>query len=263
MLPHRPFGTSLRLTGRAKVVYRRCALANKPDFAVSVPVRNRGWLVFQLVATLGVLAFLPGNALKVVVLLGLWVATFAPLTRRELAVFGVVCTAFSVMDAMAVRAGVFAFTTPDVLSLPLWEFFMWGFYVLHVVRMLDGPVPGGSPYRVATLAVVFAVPFMTIVDQDALFIVSAAALGVVLWAFHEREDWLYLGYMVLMGAAFEYMGVLSGLWRYPADPPGGVPLWFITMWGGVGLFTRRLVLPLLRPGTVRIVSSPAANEPNR
>ena len=32
----------------------------------------------------------------------------------------------------------------------------------------------------------------------------------------------------------------------PGDPPGGVPLWFITLWGGVGLFLWRLALPLLR-----------------
>jgi len=39
--------------------------------------------------------------------------------------------------------------------------------------------------------------------------------------------------------------VHSGQWGYPGNPPGGVPLWFITMWGGIGLFMRRLIVPIL------------------
>jgi hypothetical protein len=64
--------------------------------------------------------------------------------------------------------------------------------------------------------------------------------------FHEKLDLAYAGYMILVGALIEYTGVWSAQWGYPGSPPGGVPLWFITMWGGVGLFTRRLVLPILR-----------------
>jgi hypothetical protein len=34
-------------------------------------------------------------------------------------------------------------------------------------------------------------------------------------------------------------------WHYPGQPWGGVPLWLFTLWAGFGLFTRRLILPLL------------------
>jgi hypothetical protein len=51
--------------------------------------------------------------------------------------------------------------------------------------------------------------------------------------------------MVLLGAVVEYTGVNAGQWSYPGDVPGGVPLWFATMWGGIGLFFRRLILPLV------------------
>jgi hypothetical protein len=63
--------------------------------------------------------------------------------------------------------------------------------------------------------------------------------------FHDVHDLAYAGYMILLGAAVEYAGVYAGLWSYPGDPSGGVPLWFITMWGGVGLFLRRLALPIV------------------
>ena len=40
---------------------------------------------------------------------------------------------------------------------------------------------------------------------------------------------------------------------HPNDPPGGVALWFIPMWGGIALALRRLVLPLVASGTVKSV----------
>jgi hypothetical protein len=128
----------------------------------------------------------------------------------------------------------------------VWEFFMWGFYVLHLIRMVDGPAPAGKPWLPLGLAIAFAIPFSTIADAQLLLLATAIILGVALAFFHERLDLAYTGYMILVGALIEYTGVWSGQWGYPGDPPGGVPLWFVTMWGGVGLFTRRLVLPILR-----------------
>ena len=62
-----------------------------------------------------------------------------------------------------------------------------------------------------------------------------------------RLDLAYAGHMVVLGALVEYTGVHAGQWFYPIDVPGGVPPWFVTMWGGIGLFFRRLVLPWLSP----------------
>lgn len=75
--------------------------------------------------------------------------------------------------------------------------------------------------------------------------VSAALLAVCLALFNQRMDFAYAGYMAALGALFEYVGVWTDQWHYPGLPIGGVPVWFVTMWGGVGLFTRRLILPSL------------------
>ena len=145
---------------------------------------------------------------------------------------------------MAVRQGAFRFSHADFAGLPIWEFFMWGFLILHMLRTLGGPAPLPRLPLVLPFAVLFAVPFATIVDPSTLLAVSGAILVLALLFFHERRDIHYVAYAVLLGAAFEYVGVWSDQWRYPANPAGGVELWFITMWGGIGLFTRRLVLPL-------------------
>lgn len=203
-------------------------------------------LLIQFVASLAVLAWVPGNLLKAAVLVAIWAATFWPLSVRELVGYLLVSGLFAAMDIGAVRQGVFQFSNPDVLGLPFWEFGMWGFYVLHTTRMLNGPAPHQSMLLTLALAALLAVPFMTVVDPGLLLAASAAALLTALAFFHEKSDLAYLGYMALIGAAVEYAGILSNQWSYPAQPAGGVPLWFITMWGGVGLFARRLVLPLLR-----------------
>jgi hypothetical protein len=150
------------------------------------------------------------------------------------------------MDILAVRQGVFRFWHPDLAGLPIWEYFMWGFYVIHVLRMLDGPSPSGSLWLVLILGILFALPFSLLADPVSLLSASGVALALALFFFHGRWDLLYVGYTLIVGAAVEYTGVWSGQWGYPADPAGGVPLWFVTMWAGIGLFIRRLALPMLK-----------------
>jgi hypothetical protein len=175
----------------------------------------------------------------------LWAATFARLSRSEFVAFFAVSTLFAVMNVGALQQGVFYFASPDILGMPFYEFVMWGFYVLHLIRMVDGPAPEDRMWIALALAFAFAVPFSTVPSPQMLLLATGIVLVISLGFFHDRLDFAYTGYMILVGALVEYTGVWSGQWGYPGDPPGGVPLWFVTMWGGVGLFTRRLVVPLL------------------
>lgn len=206
---------------------------------------KRAILLLQFAATLLVLAFVPGNVAKAIVFLILWGASFGRVTRAEAVLFGAACCFFTIMNALSLQQGIFVFSRPDFLGMPVYEVFMWGFYLLHTRRMVGGPAPQGREAVAWVLAVLYAVAFGTIPDQGVLLVVTAALLIVALGFFHERLDFAYMGYMILLGAAIEYTGVLAGEWYYPGDPAGGVPPWFITLWGGVGLFLRRLVLPIV------------------
>ncbi len=203
----------------------------------------------QVAATLGALALPIGNLGKLAAFAAIWTVTFRRASFRELVCYAAICTLFSVMDIMAVHKGVFRFADPDVAGLPFWEFFMWGFLVLHVLRTVGGPPPAPRLRLVVPLAVLFAAPFSTIADPTLLLAVSATLLAIALVFLHDRWDIRYLGYAILLGAAFEYVGVWSGQWEYPRHPIGGVEPWFVTMWGGIGLFARRLILPLLSKST--------------
>lgn len=202
--------------------------------------------VLQIPATLAILAWVPGNLAKLAALLLLWAATFRRLSPREAAVYLGVCAFFTAMNAISLQQGIFAFTAPDVWGMPVYELFMWGFYLLHLTRVLGGPAPGGPRPVAWGLALFYAAAFATISDANLLLRVTAVLLAFNLFVFHERMDLAYSAYLILLGAGIEYTGVHSGQWSYPGNPPGGVPLWFITLWGGVGLFTRRLILPILQ-----------------
>lgn len=192
-----------------------------------------------------IVAFVPTNPGKLAALLLVWALTFGRLSKVETIFYVCVCLFFTVMNAASLRQGIFAFAHPDVLRMPVWELFMWGFYLLHTRRLLNGPAPAGKRATVWTLALLYSAAFATIQDGHTLLTVTAVLLAVALVFFHEPGDLAYAGYMVLLGALIEYTGVHSGQWGYPGHPPGGVPLWFITMWGGIGLFMRRLIVPIL------------------
>ena len=187
---------------------------------------------------------MPTNFGKLVALLLVWLITFRRLSGAEIAMYGGACLFFTAMNAASLKQGIFSFSRPDFLGMPVYEFFMWGFYLLHTKRMLGGVSP--QKHREAwVLAVAYAFAFGVIPDQHLLLAVTASLLLIGVALFHEPLDLGYVGYMVLLGAAVEYTGVWSGQWMYPGQPLGGVPLWFITLWGGVGLFLRRIVLPIV------------------
>lgn len=218
-----------------------------PSSGVAMPASARSWrqAVLQVAVTLVVLAWVPGTVTKTVVLLGLWALLFLPLRRAEVFMAVGVCVFFFGMNASALKQGIFQFREPDVMGMPVWELVMWGFYLLHVYR-LWGDAQRDTPGRTRLawgLGLVFAACFSAITDQTVLFAATAVVLAVSLAVFHDRLDLAYAGHMVVLGALVEYVGVHAGQWFYPIDIPGGVPPWFATMWGGIGLFFRRLVLP--------------------
>lgn len=215
-------------------------------FGPDVNSFQRVILAVQLLATAAVLAWVPSNAAKLAIMLLVWAIGFGRITRAELILMVGINVIFIAMDIATLNQGAFRFTAPNLLGLPYYEFLMWGFYVLNTIRFLGAKPPQGSVALAVGLVVLFALPFSLIQDYRLLFLASATVLASGLGFFHERRDIAFVGYMIAIGAIIEYAGVWSGQWSYSGPTLGGVPLWFVTMWGGVGLFVHRLALPLIR-----------------
>jgi hypothetical protein len=204
--------------------------------------RSRYWLIAQLAGVLVILAWMPTNLGKTLALAALWAVTFGRLSRYEIIIYCLVCP-LAVMDILAIQNGIFVFERPDFFGMPLYEFFLWGFYIVHTNRMFPGSVPKNHPF-VWILALAFSSSFLFPLPSNLLLFIASGVLILTLILFHEPLDLAFCGYLILWGALFEYTGVWSHEWSYPGNPPGGVPLWFIPMWGGIGFFCRRLMLPI-------------------
>lgn len=201
-------------------------------------------LLLQLAATAAVLGLLPENFFKLVTMLVVWVISFRRISSRELMIVVGVNVLFSLMDLGALHSGVFRFRHPDLRGLPIYEYFMWGFYTLHALRFIDRMPQTPRLTLSLVLAALFAVPFVTVTHPVMLFWTSSIVLIASLALLREPVDFAYTCYLIAVGCIIEYVGVWTGQWTYPGSPPGGVALWFIPMWGGVGLFIGRLLAPL-------------------
>jgi hypothetical protein len=203
-------------------------------------------LLCQLLTTIAVLGWVPGNSAKLLIMVVVWSLGFQRLAAAELLMMVGVNVLFALINSAALARGVFRFDHPDFLGMPVYEYVMWGYYTLHTIRLLGGKPSRGRFIVSAAAAVGFVLPFATIADPALLLLTSATLLAVCLALFHQWMDLFYGGYMAAVGALVEYVGVQTGQWHYPGQHYAGVPLWFLTMWAGVGLFTRRLLLPVLR-----------------
>ena len=218
-----------------------------------LPYVNRnqhfGWrrfgLLCQLTATVVVLGWIPGNTTKLIAMTVIWAAGFGRIAATEFLMMAGVNLLFAVMNAAALARGIFRFDHPDFFGMPLYEYLMWGFYTLHTIRFLGGEPPRGQRIAALAAAVAFALPFATIADPAYLLLTSTAVLSACFVLFHQRMDLAYAAYMAVLGALIECVGVSTGQWHYPGQPDGNIPLWFLTMWAGVGLLTRQLLLPLI------------------
>ena len=208
--------------------------------------RARLVLLAQLLATVGALGWIPGNPAKLITMLVIWGLGFGRIQVAELQAMAAVNLLFVLVNSAALRRGIFVFDHPDFLRMPVYEYLMWGFYTLHTIRLLNGAAPPGPLIAASAAAAAAALPFALVADPTLLLAASGLVLAGCIALFHEPMDLAYAAYMIALGALIEYVGVGTGQWHYPGQHFGGVPLWFLPMWAGVGLFTRRLTLPLLR-----------------
>ena len=200
--------------------------------------------VWALGGTVAAFALIPGNGTKLAAMAALWAWSLLPLRRGELLLMLTADVIFTLNDALAVRAGAFRFLHPDILGVPVWECFVWGYYLVEAQRSSEeNPASGWDP-ACAWLGLPFAASF-ALPSQAAVLGASAGCVAAMLWRWHSRRDLRNAAFMVGLGAVVEHAGVWSGQWAYPAPYPTGVAPWFVFLFAGVGLLNGRIA-PALR-----------------
>lgn len=197
-------------------------------------------LIMQLLLTLFILAFIQNNFYKVSLLLPLWWISFGGLTRKEFLAYLCINIFFVISDIGAIQNGFFKFTNPDFLGLPVWEFFMWGFYLIHTHRLFPAKVPKSLDLKLLMLAIIFSQLFAIIHDRELLLISTSGILLLSLIFYHDKEDIFYCFYLMAVGVATEYVGIRFNLWSYPERDYNSAWLQFVIMWGAAGLYFRHI-----------------------
>lgn len=203
--------------------------------------------LIQFSGTLVILYSFQSNIEKTVGLLIWWYFTFKPIAKKELVLFFSMNIIFSTLDYISLSRGLFTFSNPDIGPLPYFEFFMWGFYVLNTYRQMASTViiPNKVNFKIVFLNILFMMPFVFIINYDLLSLFSFLILLFIVLFIGTIDDLKFIAYFLFIGTAIEYFGVWNHIWYYQKNFMGEVPFWYLSLWGGVGFFSRRIVLPIL------------------
>ena len=203
--------------------------------------------IVALFLTFVVVMLFDNSLLILSVLLLLWGLFYFPLSVGETVAFILAATFFLLQNYAVLKTGGFAFTKKEILLMPYYEPFLWGFYYLNIRRFFsekatDIPTLGLKNFT-ALLATGMAFSLFSGSSQS-LFLATLLSTTIVLILFHTSLDLAYGAYALGMGLAVELVGVSAGLWSYPSSDFMGIPAWFATMWISVGVLGRRFLFPL-------------------
>lgn len=203
--------------------------------------------VLALLATLALIGSLNRSLYAAALLLPLWFLIYRPLSRLEIISFLIAAVFFAIQDYSMGRSGGSHFKQPDILLMPWYELFLWGFYYINMKRF-TGEEDNGvvldrrSIFGFLVTAVVF--PLFSW-SSRLLLLTTIGSTAILFIMFHDLIDLYFAAYALGLGFAVELFGVSSGLWSYPPQPEFlGIPYWCATMWISAGILGRRFLFPL-------------------
>lgn len=225
--------------------------------------------LLRLVITCWIIGFVPGihwNTVKTMCLFLWWSFSFQFNIRMYELCF---CMCFNLLfialNYNALSKGLFQFKSNDFFLQPLYECFMWGFYVLHAMRCLGDEPPelkqGEEWQEVGVVGLSwlsFGLLFGVCENKWILSWVSLFLVVICLCMLHSgiQKDLQFILFFIGTGFCVEWTGLWCGEWKYPENQlisnkfignkeKFQIPLWFIGMWGGIGFFLYRGALPLM------------------
>ena len=203
-------------------------------------------ILIGFVLTIASLHFVPQTLLTLTILLIFWGMLFWPWTKIEQLCFAVASAFFLGQNYSVLAAGGFTFKNQDILLMPSYEPFLWGFYFLSLKRFIDDPATPTRVDKKAILGLILTAACFSIFAKNSTLLLygTIVSTGILFCMFHERYDLQYALTALGLGFIVEIFGVHTGLWTYPKPDMLGLPFWFATMWCSVGLLGRRFLIPL-------------------
>jgi hypothetical protein len=158
---------------------------------------------------------------------------------------GIAAVFFLCQNYVCLKAGIFEFKNKDILLMPIYEPFLWGFYFTAMTRFISVR-KRSFPFEKKSLVGLLAtsIAFSVFSRTPYLFLATLLSTLFLFALFHTRTDIYYAACGLSLGFIIELFGVFAGLWSYPAPDFLGIPYWFATMWISAGLLGCRFLVPL-------------------
>ena len=195
------------------------------------------------------------NAIKLLVVLATFYVVFGKLTKEEVYLFIGVNLFFTFMNYMSIVNGIFAFTSPNLIGLPWYEFCMWGVYVMHLKRVTEiFFYKEFVCYQVNIVDFVcvglVVLVFSACKDKSA---VTIFPLIINMFYLYQKKSKLLVSnylYFIVIGGILELAGTNGGQWSYPKPDFYGVPFWYVNVFGSFAIY-----FPLVYKGLIIILNT--------
>lgn len=218
-----------------------------------MPHNQRIKSVISIVVTISLIYYFDNTLITLLILLPFWYFIFRPWNKIEITIFVVASIFFFGQNYAVLKTGGFAFKHKDILLMPYYEPFLWGFYYLNIKRFISEGAEAVTFDKKSIFGLFITALAFSIFSKNSntLFIATLLSTGVLFIMFHEQFDFYYAAYALGLGFVIELFGVSSGHWAYPEPDFLGIPYWFATMWISVGILGRRFLIPLAEWITIK------------
>ncbi|MGC8492424.1 MAG: hypothetical protein ACP5SH_11855 [Syntrophobacteraceae bacterium] len=203
--------------------------------------------VFVLLATLALIGSLDNSFYAAALLLPLWYMIYRPVSRLETVSFILASLFFVLQDYSMGRSGGSSFKHRDILLMPWYELFLWGFYYLNMKRFTGDNGNSVVLDRRGIFGLLLTAALFPLFSWSPrlLLLATVGSTAILFTLFHDPMDLYCAAYFLGLGFVVEFFGVSHGLWRYPHQPEFlGIPYWCATMWISAGILGRRVLFPL-------------------
>ena len=202
--------------------------------------------LFSLIITIIVIYFIDQTLITLTILLPFWFFIFRLWSKAEIIIFIIASVFFLAQNYAVLKTGGFSFKHKDILLMPFYEPFLWGFYYINIKRFISEGAEAVAFDKKSIFGLLLTALAFSIFSKDSntLFMATLLSTGVLFIMFHERFDFYYAAYALGLGFVIELFGVSSKFWAYPEPDFLGIPYWFATMWISVGVLGRRFLIPL-------------------
>jgi len=154
----------------------------------------------------------------------------------------------SIGEISVVYFGVWEYTKPLFLGIPLWLSLFWGYAFLIINRFMEKVIIFDTKikkkkYPIILLIIIY--PFLILIpsfiENNLLIFIGLSFIFILLLLTHNKKDIFFVLFFSIFGILLEILCVYYGIWKYFNPDIFGIPLWLPVLYADFSLFIRKTV----------------------